>query len=187
MLIHKGTQTMETDRLFLRRFRIADAQDMFQIWVSDPEVSRYQSWTAHKSIVFTYQLLYKWIKAYDNVGTYLWAIVLKEFGHPVGSISLNHVDSGKALADVGYCVGRRFWRRGIATEALAAVLKFAFGECGFEKITARCEVENAASGSVLKKCGFQFKGKQEELKDRDRTVVCACYALTKEEWEKFKQ
>lgn len=45
MLHHVGTQRLETDRLILRRYDVADADDMFRNWVTDPEVSRFWGWT----------------------------------------------------------------------------------------------------------------------------------------------
>lgn len=41
MLNHKGTQTLTTPRLTLRPFLLTDAQDMFDNWASDPEVTKY--------------------------------------------------------------------------------------------------------------------------------------------------
>ena len=44
MLTHKGTQTIETDRLILRRAILEDAEPMFRNWASDPEVTKYLTW-----------------------------------------------------------------------------------------------------------------------------------------------
>ena len=45
-----GTIRIETERLILRRFVIEDAEDMFNNWASDNEVTKYLSWPTHKSI-----------------------------------------------------------------------------------------------------------------------------------------
>ena len=39
-----GTQKIETQKLILRRFKIEDAEDMYNNWASDPEVTRYLTW-----------------------------------------------------------------------------------------------------------------------------------------------
>ena len=46
---HLGTKTIETRRLVLRRFTLADAEPMYRNWASDPEVTRYLLWPAHES------------------------------------------------------------------------------------------------------------------------------------------
>ena len=48
-----GTQKIETQRLILRRFKIEDAEDMYDNWASDPEVTRYLTWPVHSSLEVT--------------------------------------------------------------------------------------------------------------------------------------
>ena len=50
MFTHKGTQTIETTRLLLRKASLGDAEAMFRNWASDPEVTKYLTWPAHKSV-----------------------------------------------------------------------------------------------------------------------------------------
>ena len=47
---HCGTQTIETERLLLRRFSKNDAGAMYRNWASDPEVTKYLTWPAHTSV-----------------------------------------------------------------------------------------------------------------------------------------
>lgn len=48
---HKGTKSIETDRLLLRPFVIEDAKAMFENWAADSEVTRYLMWQPHKDIL----------------------------------------------------------------------------------------------------------------------------------------
>ena len=57
-----GTQTIETERLILRRFTVEDAGDMYKNWASDPEVTKYLTWPPHESVEFTKSLLADWVK-----------------------------------------------------------------------------------------------------------------------------
>ena len=50
MLTHKGTQTIETPRLILRRAVREDAEAMFRNWASDPEVTKYLTWPPMKKL-----------------------------------------------------------------------------------------------------------------------------------------
>lgn len=65
-----GTQKIETQRLILRRFKIEDADDMYNNWASDPEVTRYLTWPVHSSVEVTKNLLTEWITIFF-AGSYL--------------------------------------------------------------------------------------------------------------------
>ncbi|GEM_PF-6663323 len=60
MITNKGTQTIQTERLKLRRFTVDDAQAMFDNWANDPRVTRYLTWSPHESPEATKQLLERW-------------------------------------------------------------------------------------------------------------------------------
>ena len=64
---HKGTITLETNRLILRRFRLDDAQAMYDNWASDPEVTKFLTWPIHGNVEISRSILQSWIDAYaDN-------------------------------------------------------------------------------------------------------------------------
>ncbi len=87
MPTHRGTQTIETPRLILRRATLADAQAMFDHWASDPQVTRYLMWPAHTSTDITRQVLQSWVNGYQQDNFYQWLMVHKDLGQPIGSIS----------------------------------------------------------------------------------------------------
>ena len=66
MLTHKGTQTIETSRLILRRAMREDAEPMFRNWASDPEVTKYLTWPAHGSIAVSEMVIGIWIQEYEK-------------------------------------------------------------------------------------------------------------------------
>ena len=66
MMKTPGTQTIETERLVLRRFVIEDAENMYRNWASDPEVTKYLTWPAHSSAEITAMILNEWIKQYEQ-------------------------------------------------------------------------------------------------------------------------
>ena len=53
VMIHKGTKTIETERLILRPFRESDVEPMFRNWASDPEVTKFMTWPVHESVAVT--------------------------------------------------------------------------------------------------------------------------------------
>lgn len=158
-LKHQGTKTQETPRLILRRFTTEDAQPMFDNWASDPEVTKFLTWPAHSDPEITARVLKSWVEDYAKADSYQWAITLKTFGdEPIGSIGVVAFDEGTACAEIGYCIGRRWWHRGIMSEALSAVMGFLIGEVGVNRIQARHDVRNPHSGAVMRKCGMRYEG-----------------------------
>ena len=61
-------------------------------------------------------------------------------------------------AELGYWLGVPYWSKGYATEALHAVIDYAFTDLGHESLQAGARVTNPASRRVLEKCGFQWTG-----------------------------
>ena len=169
---HIGTQYIETERLILRRFELSDAPAMFANWASDDEVTKYVTWPTHTDVSVTEGILADWVGRYARDDCYKWAIVLKENGpQPIGSIDVCHWREDGAVPEIGYCMGKRWWRRGIMSEALGAVIDFLFDRVGVERIVARHDVNNPHSGGVMRKCGMAFDGVREKAGKNNQGVV----------------
>ncbi len=155
---HIGTKTIETQRLILRRVVMEEAEVMFRNWESDPEVSKYLTWTAHETVDVTRAVLADWISHYQEPDFYLWAIVLKDLGETIGTISVVKSSEKANWVEIGYCMGRPWWRRGIMAEALKALIRFFFEEVGVGRIQAVHDPRNGASGAVMRKSGMTCEG-----------------------------
>jgi ribosomal-protein-alanine N-acetyltransferase len=188
MLTHKGTQTIETSRLILRRAVREDAQPMFRNWASDSEVTKYLTWPAHGSISVSETVIGSWLVEYEKDSYYQWMIVLKELKEPIGSISVVRQNDCTAEAEIGYCIGRHWWHRGIVAEALSAVIAYLFTEVGMNRVAARHDPNNPNSGAVMRKCGMKYEGTT-HASDRNNQGICDAdlYAIAREDWEKIKQ
>ncbi len=57
----------------------------------------------------------------------------------------------------GYWLGRRYWGRGIATDAARTLSDHALGEGGLRRLEATVFAPNVASARVLEKCGFALE------------------------------
>jgi len=75
----------------------------------------------------------------------------------VGTIGLV-IDGQSQRAECGYWLGKDYWRKGITSEALPALLDFGFNQLGLNKITAECLTRNVASAALLSKVGFTQEG-----------------------------
>ncbi len=153
---HKGTVRIETLRLLLRRFEEQDAEDMFNNWAGDAEVCRYLSWGPHISADVSQKRIRNWVEAYRRDNSYVWALEMKGKGSAIGSISVEIADDIGESCEVGYCLSKEYWNRGVMTEALQAVLHYLFYEVGYRRIQAKHDVLNVASGRVMQKAGMQY-------------------------------
>lgn len=72
---HKGTITLETDRLILRKFNVDDVNAAFLNWAGDEKVTEFLRWSTHGNIGVTEYVLNMWIAEYEKMDFYQWAIV----------------------------------------------------------------------------------------------------------------
>lgn len=179
---HLGTVTIETPRLILRRFTLEDAQAMYDNWASDPEVSKYLTWPAHRSVDVSRTVLEAWVADYEKEDNYQWAIELKSLGQPVGSISVVSHNDRARLVHIGYCMGKAWWHQGIMPEALKAVMDFFFQEVGVNRVESRHDPNNPNSGRVMQKCGMKYEGTFRQS-DWNNQGICdaSWYALLAED------
>jgi ribosomal-protein-alanine N-acetyltransferase len=159
MIIHKGTQEIRTERLLLRKIYPDDAE-MVYAWMSDPQVCKYERWQPHPSIEYSRGYIAEAFGGYQSDHTYQWGIELN--GALIGSVSIVNVSDYDQKAVLGYCLARKFWSNGYATEAVKAVLNYIFSETGLNRVEASHSVNNIASGRVLEKAGMILEGQSRD-------------------------
>lgn len=174
---------METPRLILRKFKMEDVEALYKNWASDPEVTKYLTWPAHSSVEVSRRVLESWLSSYDQADFYQWAIELKTLGEPVGTISVVGINEKAESLQIGYCIGKEWWGKGIMTEAFSEVIRFLFEEVGARRIEARHDAKNPASGAVMKKCGLHYEGTLRKS-DWNNQGICdvVYYGLLREEY-----
>lgn len=185
-LRHRGTKTIKTERLTLRKFVKEDYIDMYK-WASNPAVVKYLSYYPHKNPDVTKSILEKWIINYQKPNEYNWAI---EFdGKCIGNISTVSQDNECFSCHLGWQIDVDFWNKGIMTEAAKAVVNFLFSEVGYDRITSGHDTRNIASGRVMQKIGMKLEGtfrrycyrKDGSIGDKNY------YAILKSDWESLTQ
>ncbi len=155
---HKGTKILQTERLLLRPWGADDAEEAFAHWMGDPEVTKYLTWTPHGDVAFTHALLKIWERESKAPSTYHWAIVLRDGDVLIGDIAVLRADEYQERGEIGYCMGKAWWGRGLMTEALSEVLRYCFEEAGFYRIDGAHAAENIGSSRVMEKCGLVREG-----------------------------
>lgn len=183
---HKGTQILQTERLILRPFAREDAPAAYRNWASDSEVTRYLTWPAHGSPDISEMVIGSWVNSNPDPRFYQWAIVLREVGEPIGSISVVEIDDNVEELEIGYCIGRPWWHQGITSEAFSAVIGYLFRQVGANRICAEHDAANPNSGLVMRKCGLQYEGTLRRHGRNNQGIVDMCmYSILRQEWEQM--
>lgn len=147
-------------RIILRGFRKADAENIQQN-INSKSVVRYTSNIPHPYSIKDAYHFFKKLK--KNRGKEIaFGIVLKNTGKVVGGIGLMKIDRANKNAELGYWLGKKYWGRGIATEAVGLVLDLVFKKWKFHRVYANTFHKNIASQKVLNKFGFKFEGRMRE-------------------------
>lgn len=180
---HQGTKILESTRLLLRPLTIEDRDAMYRNWASDPEVTKYLTWPAHASPEVTERVLADWVNQYEKPDFYQWGIVLKSLGEPIGTISAVRQDQRVRSAEIGYCIGRRWWHQGVTSEALGLVIDYLIGEVGFNRVESRHDPRNPNSGAVMRKCGMVYEGTMRQADWNNQGICDYCrYAILAQDW-----
>lgn len=158
MVFHCGTQSIETDRLILRKFKYEDNQDMLDYWVSDPKVQFLYSEPVYTTYNEVKKLLDIYISSYDNMDYYRWAIIEKDSGLCIGQIAFFLIDLKNHFGEIEYCIGSKFQKRGYGTEAIKGILDFGFNQINLHKVQVCHKENNLASKALIKKCNFTYEG-----------------------------
>ncbi|GAA0117426.1 GNAT family N-acetyltransferase [Clostridium senegalense] len=184
MLKHKGTKNIKTERLLLRKFKTYDVKDMFKNWASDSEVTKFLTWEPHNSINDTKVIIDQWVKEYKQGNIYNWAIELKETRKVIGGISIVKLEEQHSCCEIGYCIAKSYWKKGIATEALTAVIDYLFKVVNFNRIVAKYDSKNIGSGKVMIKSGMKYEGtlRQAKIRKNNKFYDLAIYAVLKCDW-----
>lgn len=173
------TDVLSTPRLVLRPFVPEDGAEMFRVWASDPQVTRFLRWTPHKDEAESLALARQW--AADRQA-HQWAIVRGCDGQLMGSIGVVPAEDDPALWEPGYCLGRDFWGKGYMTEALDAVVRHLFADHGVDRLGCCHAAANPASGRVMEKIGFHYTHDTVCYKFDGTPFSCKAYILYKEEY-----
>jgi RimJ/RimL family protein N-acetyltransferase len=148
--------TIATPRLYLRELTRGDLEAVAAM-VGHPEVMRY--WFE----VYTREDSRAWISAqrerYARDGHGYWLVVERASGGAVGQVGLLTLDlDGSAEVCLGYITHYPYWRRGFATEASGACLRYAFENLGVPRVLAPIRPENRPSHALALKLGMSFDG-----------------------------
>ena len=172
---------LRTDRLLLRRLEASDVEDLFA-YASDPEIAEHTSWPAHETIEDSREFLSYVLEQYQKGEVAPWGVVYK--GKLVGTCGFLDWYLHSSWAEIGYALSSKYWRRGLMTEAVRAVISFGFRTMKLNRIQGRCEVENTASIRVMEKAGMKLEGVLREHEYGEGRYLDICmYSILRREWQ----
>lgn len=148
-----------TKRLLLTRFRHEDAEDVFCVYASLPEVTKFMAWPTHKSIEDTHSFLDYAVDAWGNGSDYSYAVRLATTGELIGSFGVMNIE-GKI--QFGYSFGPQYWNNGYATEVCKTMMGLLKSLPGVFRIGTYVDTDNVASARVLEKSGLVREAKLEK-------------------------
>lgn len=173
-----------TERLILRPPTLKDAADIAAN-ANNPDVTRY---TAH--VPFPYSI--------KNAKDFIRLCHKRELQKPctdlsfvaemrcekkvIGCLGFIRIDRFTGKADIGYWLGKNYWRKGFGFEAVNALINFAFNKFKLQRLETAIYAENRASQALVKKLGFKKEGVRHRASRSLATGVLhnvAIYALLK--------
>lgn len=184
MLTHIGTDTIETERLILRKFKISDDEAMLKYWIADEKIQSLYSEPVYTTKAEVDELLEKYINSYQKNDYYRCAIIEKNSDECIGQIAYFLVDSKNNFAEIEYCIGSDFQCKGYATEATKAVIQYGFDKINLHKVQICTKTINKPSKRVIEKCGFTYEGTLRDYFYMDGEYVGRLYfSMLKSEFE----
>lgn len=152
---------LTTPSLTLRQMTPEDAADLFA-FASDPEVQKYDSDPPMQELAEAVSRIIQTREWFETKQAIPWGIALNSENRVIGSIAFMFWDSRKYVADLGYTVARPYWRQGIATEAVRALMDFGFERMHLHRINVDTRMDNLASVALMRKLGFVHEGVRRE-------------------------
>lgn len=178
--------SIESDCLYLRPFKKEDSLRV-------KELANNKEITSILGMPYPYLVKYAeaWIDTHPNLlsngSEYPLAIVSKEEKDIIGTITIR-IDKENNKGELGYWIGRDYWGKGYATEAVKKMMDYGFNKCHLHKMWATALSRNKASTIVLEKSGLQMEAIFRENKRIGNVYEDVCiYGLLKREYLKQQQ
>jgi RimJ/RimL family protein N-acetyltransferase len=178
---------LTTPRLLLRAFTEADVASLIEL-AGNYEVAKNTLNIPHP---YTEADARHWLhltrQGHAQGTAYAFALELRATSEFIGGIGLT-LEARFDRAEAGYWLGQPHWGQGLATEALAALLRFGFEELKLNKIYATHHADNPASGGVMRKNCMVKEGELAQHIKRDgRYFDLLQYRLTNQEYARLSQ
>ena len=173
-------EKIETKRFILRKVEEKDAEYIFKI-LSDKDVIENLNMDIHKNISDTENMLKEYFEENEKGNKYPFSIIDKETNKLVGVFLIKLDLYDEDCFEFTVYISKEEWGKGIYTEVLPYMTKFAFEKIGTGNFRGFVMEKNIASSKVLEKCGFELE-KIFEVPGLEGKIIS--YLITKENYNK---
>jgi len=156
---------IKTKKFTLRPYRKGDERSL-QENINDRHVYRYTCRIPHPyTIKDAKEFINNYLNKYNKKGSDKFILAIEIDGQIVGALGLE--DIKKHMAEMGYWIGKKYWNKGIMTEAVRIMTRIGFRKYKLTRIYAQTFLKNTASRKVLEKNGYKIEGimRKDTLKD----------------------
>ncbi len=145
--------TFTTERLRMRQLRLDDAEALHASY-ADVDAMTWWSHAPHTTLQETHDRL---VRSLDGEDWRLWVITMAGDDTAIGSMAAHGKRQGGVI-EIGYSLGRPHWGRGLAREAVAALIDNLFAD-GNRRVFADTDPDNDPSNALLRALGFTLEGR----------------------------
>jgi len=146
-----------SERLLFRPLGQDDVTERYVYWLNDPEVNRYLEIRFSNHTLESCGAFVRETNADPN--SHLWGMFDRSTGLHIGNIKIGFINSIYSSGQLSLFIGEKaYWGKGLATEAISAVTKWAFDELDLVRVEAGCCDENTASLRAFLKVGYTVEG-----------------------------
>ena len=144
-------------RVALRAIRPGDVPDLFAVF-SDPAVMRYWDGLPMAHIGEAADYLADIDDSFRTRTLFQWAVAEPTTDRLLGTCTLLHLNATHRRAEIGFALAQAHWGKGMATEAVSALIGFAFDQLDLHRLEADADPRNDRSLRLLEKLGFRREG-----------------------------
>ena len=171
--------TIETERFILRPIQETDAKDMFE-YAGDDENLQFVWFPKHLNVMASQQAIVERFLTRPESGIpEAYCIVIKPEMKMIGTVDVHTVRFGD-VGEIGYIINKRYWNKGLVSEAVQILISIMFHHSGFQRVEIQHSSRNIASQRVIEKAGFILEGIYRKRKfepDFDQRVDYKFYGL----------
>jgi ribosomal-protein-alanine N-acetyltransferase len=173
---------LRTQRLVLRQITESDGDGLFRIFADD-EVTEHYAWGTFTSVEQGHDLAARTAGQFSRREAIRWGLLPPGSTQIIGTCGYTRWVQDSHFAVLGYDLARDYWRRGLMSEAVAAVLRLGFEQLSLNRVEATVMAGNTASATLLGRAGFSREGVLRERALKHGTFRDVwMYGLTRSDW-----
>lgn len=181
--MYKTLPVIETQRTLLRTPTLKDTDDIYE-YTSNPKVAEYLTWDYHKTKESTINFINHIIKISSEGSCIEWCVEYKENKKVIGMFGFVRHDQQSRYVELGYVLNEKYWNKGIGTEIVKELIKWAFSSDDINKIYATHQDNNNGSGKIMTNNNMKYEGTlKEHFYKNGKYIDLKCYGLLRKEYK----